>query len=518
MTSDKKIRLRENILSDFKNSMNKSRIGFEKESIRIENETISQRNHPIGLGSSLCNEFITTDFSEAQLELVTPPYEDKLKTIDFLDDIHHFVMNHLDNEHLWPFSFPTDIKEESIRIASYGISNKGKFKRLYRKGLSSRYGKLMQSISGVHFNYSAPSDLWKNQSFQELKLEQKKSMRSELYLNMVRNIYRNNWLILYLFGASPLLGMNFAAKDSKLFKKLDEKTLFMPYATSLRMSEYGYQNSDRAQANVSLDTIECYINDIRSATSEPNDKFKEIDLAANDGFFQISENTLQIDDEHYAVARAKSSINILERTTSKLSYGGVDFIELRSLDLDPFSTLGISQETVYFLDLFMAHCFLKQEPPLSKDEKMNISNNDSLVSKQGRMPNLKLIKNKEKISLNRWANDLLDDLFSIKEFIDDTSHNYSKSLDSMRERINNSELTPSSMILEQIHSRNISYSDLGMEIAANNKNYFLERDISGNSNWNTLDSEAKKSILRQMEMENNDSQTFQEYIHSYFSE
>ena len=368
--------LEKRLLSELKNILSDSKIGIEKESLRVINSSISQKHHPNSLGSALFNRYITTDFSEAQLELVTPPTNKKYETLEFLEDIHHFVSSNIDDEILWPFSIPTLINnEEDISIANYGSSNLGIFKKTYRKGLSLRYGRLMQSISGIHYNYSLPESFWQSE-FINNNSENSMEIRSSAYFNMLRNIYRMNWLILYLFGASPIITKSFIATNNQSLKQLDfdSQTYYLPYATSLRMSDFGYSNAIRNNLKVSMASLKEYVSDLRKATSTPFDDFLEIDEHQQ----QINANVLQIDDEYYAIARAKSATLSNLRTTSKLTHGGVDFIELRSLDLNPYSRIGIDKETLFFLESFLIYCFVKQGPKFTDNEIKEINQNDSM--------------------------------------------------------------------------------------------------------------------------------------------
>ena len=279
------------------------KVGFEKETLRVINSGISQKKHPESLGSALCNKYITTDFSEAQTELVTPPFHDKIQGLKFLEDIHHFVSCNITDEILWPFSMPPPIDDDrEITIANYGSSNLGLFKRRYRTGLSERYGSLMQTISGIHYNYSVPESIWESSLFKNTDINPN-IIRSDAYFNMLRNIYRINWLILYLFGASPILTRNFVNEEEKGFNQLDNQTLYLPYATSLRMSNFGYQNTRRRKLEVSINSINEYVADLSNATKTIHPDFAKIHSTSTNFKAQINENVLQIDDEYYAIAR-----------------------------------------------------------------------------------------------------------------------------------------------------------------------------------------------------------------------
>ena len=504
------------ILSLLSESDYSSKVGFEREGLRIGNSFISKKSHPKSLGSALCNKYITTDFSEAQLELVTPPFEDKEDAMQFLDGIHHFISHKIEDEIIWPFSMPLYIgSDKNISIASYGKSNLAKFKEIYRRGLSERYGRLMQAISGVHYNFSVPESIWENDLFVKKNIDPKE-VRSEAYFNMLRNVYRLNWLVFYLFGASPTITKDFLTEDYRSFKKLDMETLYLPYATSLRMSDFGYQNARRRKIEVSFNSMVEYIFDLNRATNTINDEFRHIKINYSNRKTQINENILQIDDEYYAIARAKSKIISDQRTTSKLTQGGVDFIEFRSLDIDPFSRIGINLETTLFLEVLLTHCFIEQGQPFSSQDIGEINHNDLLVSNAGRKPKLELTRDGKKISLNAWGNQILENLYPIAEILDCKGRNYSLAVENAKEKINNPSETSSAKILELLSSNNNSFLELGMKIGRENKDYYLKRKQSSNYLWNLLDKEAKESFLEQQALEKNDNMSFDSYIENYF--
>ena len=279
---------------DFKNTLNDLKhltneigiIGIEKESLRINNKTISQKYHPKELGSALCNKYITTDFSESLIEIITPPLDKKTDVLPFIEDIHHFVNNHIGDETLWPFSMPPYIlPDEKIPIAKYGISNQSLFKTIYRKGLSHRYGRVMQTIAGVHFNYSYQNNIWKLLGFTENKIH--KDMKSKFYFGTIRNLQRMNWLILFLFGASPIITKNFSQHQSLNGLKQYRDSYFMQYATSLRMSDLGYQNTSQANLRISLDGVNEYARDLKNATETEHKEFQKIFTNTKDKFSQL---------------------------------------------------------------------------------------------------------------------------------------------------------------------------------------------------------------------------------------
>ena len=509
--------MKNNLFSELKELTDSSKVGFEKESLRVINSEISQNIHPESLGSALCNIYITTDFSEAQTELVTPPFNDKIQGLKFLEDIHHFVSCNINDEILWPFSMPPPIGDEKdIPIANYGASNLGLFKRRYRNGLSLRYGKLMQTISGIHYNYSVPESIWESSLFKNTDVNPK-VIRSDIYFNMLRNIYRMNWLILYLFGASPILTRNFVYENEEGFKKLDDHTLYLPYATSLRMSNFGYQNTRRRKLEVSINSINEYISCLSNATKTIHPAFANINSTSTNSKTQINENVLQIDDEYYAIARAKSKIVSDQRAISKLNQGGVDFIELRSLDLNPFSRVGIDKETTFFLELLLTYCFIKKRQHFTDNEIDIMNHNDASVAKKGREPGLKLLKDGKTISLKDWGNQFVDNLLPIADLLDSEKKQYTKAANQMRETINDADQTLSARILEKVANNNMSFLELGESIGKDNKMHYLNLKQSDNPNWQLLEKEAIRSHNQQKKLEDNNGESFDSFLENYFN-
>tara|TARA_B100001750_G_scaffold224416_1_gene215456 strand:- start:6860 stop:8410 length:1551 start_codon:yes stop_codon:yes gene_type:complete len=501
---------------EYKDILSTGNIGLEKESLRIFNSKISLLPHPKSLGSALCNQFITTDFSEAQPELITPPFANAKETLSFLEDIHHYCFYNIKDEILWPFSMPPLVDNHEIPIANYGSSNTGLFKHIYRKGLSNRYGRLMQTISGVHLNYSLPEDIW-NTSFFIDESNNQKTIRSERYFGMLRNVLRMNWIILYLFGASPILTKNFILNTKEPFQKLNDSTFFLPFATSLRMSEFGYQNLSRVKHAVSPNSLDDYATDLLKATKTPNDEYSKIFDDQCDHEAQINSNILQIEDEHYAAVRAKSNIVSSDRPVSKLLKGGVNFLELRSLDLNPFSKIGIEEETILFLEIFLIYSFFKISEPISNQEREVIFNNDLNVAKYGRKRGLKLIKGGNKVSLRDWANEILDEMLPIAEILDSSNQGkYSKTLILMKSKIHHPSETLSGVLIEKILNNKESFTDLGNSIGETHKDYFLNLKQNKNPNWELFEKESRDSLIRQQALEE-DKSSFESYRNSFLN-
>ena len=505
--------INENFVSEVKGFLSYRKVGLEKESLRISNSKISQSDHPITLGSPLCNKYITTDFSEAQLEFVTPPFLDTLEALNFLDSIHHFVTHQLNDEILWPFSMPPILGAESdIPIARYGSSNNALFKQVYRRGLAYRYGSRMQTISGVHYNYSFSEDLWNMSSLFEKDINPRQR-REEGYFRILRNLHRMNWIILYLFGASPVITKDFLRGENSAFKKLNNEDYYLPFATSLRMSDLGYQNSVRSNFSVSTNSLNDYISDLKKATETVSKDFREIEQKE---LLQLNNNILQIDDEYYAIARPKSKNLSDQRLTKKLKGSGVDYIELRSLDLNPFTKSGIDQETLNFLDIFLIYCFLRPSEYISNSELEEIRSNDSLVARMGRKPKLLLRNNKENISLKDWGIKMIDEMLTIADIMDDESKKYTKILLEMKSKILHPEKTLSHIMLDEILTKSHSFINFGNQIGNDNKQHYL--DSNKNTNWHIFTKETLESLEKKLKLEKEDKVSFEKFLRSYYSD
>ncbi len=478
----------------------KARLGFEKESLRVKDKKLAQTKHPDFLGSSLCNRFITTDFSESQLELITKPVTGNQSAIEMLENIHHFISSKLnDDELIWPHSMPPcNLDENEIQIAKFGSSYEGQFKHIYRKGLACRYGKIMQSISGFHFNYSLPDSVWSD--IYRLKSEDIKSNRSEFYLNMIRNILEINWLIIYLFGASPIISKSLVKRNEDSFISLEDDLFLLPEATSLRMSEYGYSNTKR-RLSISVNSLDEYISDLVQATKTIEPEYLKHEESNNS---QLNANILQIEAEYYAVARAKSNLNIFSRPTSNLKESGIDFIEIRSLDLDPFSRIGIKKETVLFFELLMIFCCIKKSQRLEKRDLTEISFNDITVAKFGRKSKIHLSKKGDNVLLKDWGIEILEQMEQITDLMTDEKEDYLCVLRSMRSRINDPNKTTSGMLMKELKEQNMSFTELGVSLSKSYKDFYQSIKPSENPLWQELEEESKKSHLLQLEMESMD--------------
>ncbi len=508
----------------FASLLKNSLTGLEKESLRVDSEGhISQQPHPKILGSALKNAWITTDYAESLLELITPPCERAHKSLDFLLDVETFVYQHLENELLWTTSMPCVIRgEDDITIADYGSSNAGKMKSVYRQGLAERYGKMMQVIAGIHFNYSVPIDFWP--AFQEIENQQDKKPQefiNERYMGMTRNIQRYGWLIPYLFGTSPAICKSFLSGMAKpeTMKVFNEFTCYEPYGTSLRMGDIGYTNrkEDERGIKANYNSLDQYISSLRCAINTPNEKYQKIGLKNGDKYLQLNTNILQIENEYYSSVRPKQILKGFEKPTDALEQRGIQYVELRSVDINAFHPAGLTHKQLYFLELFMLFCLLQDSPDITPEEAKEIDNNQSLVAHQGRKPNLELLQNGKAITLTSWANELFNEMLGVAKTLNSVHSEacYIKALESQRELLLFPDKTPSAKVLSDIMNRDGSYYQFAKRKSEEHRDYFLARELDKEVN-NKMELLAKESLKQQARLEAEDTLDFDTFLKRYF--
>lgn len=498
--------------------------GIEKESLRLSNVGfIAHTPHPHSLGSALTHPHITTDYSESLLEFITPPFADIDQTLGFMHKIHQFVYSKLNDEFLLSSSMPCGISgDESIPIAEYGKSNIGQMKHIYRQGLAHRYGRTMQAIAGIHFNYSVPEKLWpvlhKLES-SDLSLEK---FQSSAYFDLIRNFQRQGWLILYLFGASPAICKNFFASRPELmgqFDQFDSGTLYHPNATSLRMSDIGYKSNNQANLNIDYNSLDGYVDSLSAAINTPYPEYNHFGVKVDGQYKQLNSNLLQIENEFYSTVRPKQIINPCEKPTLALKRRGIHYVEIRSLDLNPFNPIGIDATQSRFIEAFLLSCLLQDSPKSSHAESQINNNNQLNVAHNGRQDDLELIKNGQPILLKDWANEILNNMQDVCDILDadEESNLYTLALNEQRKLIEDSELTPSAKLLSALRKADIPYARFADNISQEHAKSFKSQTL------NTVYTElftnlAKHSHQKQTEIEAKDSLSFDDFLTQYFSQ
>ena len=499
------------------------KVGLEKESLRVGRDgRISQNPHPAGLGSALTHPSITTDYSEALIEFVTPPFEHFSETLQFLDDAHQFVYTQLDDEILWATSMPCVVDgDASIRLAEYGSSNQAIMKTVYRRGLGNRYGRVMQVIAGVHFNYSYPGRFWK--IYQSILGDKRDSQTfiSESYLGMVRNLLRYGWLVPYLFGAAPAICGSFLGSQKTSLQRLFKHSYYGPFATSLRVGDIGYQNNKEGKAGimVNYNSLQAYIDSLRHAISTPCAAYQTIGLKSNGQWQQLNSNILQIENEHYSSVRPKQIPLGLEKPSSALARRGVGYVELRSLDVNPYEPIGINEEHMRFLESFLLFSLLSPSPPFSVHEQIDINQNLNAVAYRGRDPALRLKQSGKDILLRDWAREIFDDMAISCDLLDVgyRSPIYCSALQQQRDKNDDSSLTPSAKMLADMIDRGEEFYDFSLRMSKQHQQWFAGRALDAEKR-DGFEAEAVKSIIAQKNIEGSDDMPFDVFLQNYMAQ
>ena len=414
--------------------------GVEKESLRtLPDGKLALTPHPRELGSPLTHPNITTDFSESQVELVTGVHASADACLDELTRIHQEVYRVLarhGDEMLWVASMPCGLPtDETIPLGRYGNSNVGRAKSVYRMGLGHRYGRRMQTISGIHYNWSLPD------------------LSNAEYFGLIRNFRRNAFLLLYLFGASPAVCASFVDGREHELELLTGRTMYRPHATSLRMGRLGYQSDAQASLAVSYNGLEGYAASLHEALTKPYGPYEAIGLRNLGGDYnQLDTSLLQIENEFYGTIRPKRVIAAGERPLHALRERGVQYVEVRLMDLNPFLDVGIDAETMRFLDLFLLHALLSDSPPDTPDEIAALKHNQHLTAERGREPGLRLERNGAEVLLVDWAAEVLAELAPIAQHLDAIKGGtaYAQALTMAQERMANPATLPSAQVLQGI--------------------------------------------------------------------
>lgn len=499
------------------------RIGVEKESLRmnIAKGDISQQPHPISLGAALTHPHITTDYSEALMEFVTPPHLAMEDTLGFLQDVHQFVYSKLDNELLWGSSMPCVLGDEGVPVAYYGESNAGTMKRVYREGLGHRYGKVMQVIAGIHFNYSFPDSFWALCQQLEGDARPLQTYIADRYFGMVRNLQRFGWLIPYLFGASPAICKSFLQGRESVLKEFDLHTAYLPYATSLRMGDIGYQNSVEGEVGIkaNYNSLEQYVASLTEAIETPCENWAKLGVKVDGEYRQLNANRLQIENEYYSSTRPKQILQGDEKPTMALSRRGVAYIELRSLDISPFDPMGINEREMRFLEGFMLLCALQESPPINDAERKAIDANLLTVAHRGREPQLKLQRGDGQIGLREWGEELFDVMAEFCDLLDagHADHPYCKSIAWQRQKLWDTEATPSARVLHEMRSRDECFFEFSLRKSEEHKAYFDAMPMRDEIKQRFTHL-AETSLRQQQEIEASDSIDFDTYLANYFAQ
>ncbi|MEF1310849.1 glutamate--cysteine ligase [Vibrio mytili] len=495
--------------------------GVERETLRYRQDGhLATTPHPEGLGSAFTNQWITTDFSESLLEFITPVSHDIPELIAQLKDIHHFTQTKMGDEKMWPLSMPCYVSsEDEINLAQYGSSNAAKMKTLYREGLKRRYGSLMQIISGVHFNFSFPESFW-DALYGEQDEASRQEAKSAAYFALIRNYYRFGWLIPYFFGASPALcGSFIQGRETDLPFESIGGTLYLPKSTSLRLSDLGYTNNAQSKLKIGFNSIEQYLEGLNDAIHRPSEEFAKIGVKVDGEYRQLNSNILQIENELYAPIRPKRVAKSGEKPSEALKRAGVEYIEVRSLDVNPFSPVGVTEEQVRFLDMFLTWAALSDSEPMNNSDLACWRDNWNKVVVSGREKGLMLQIGcqGERLSLQEWAKRVFVELRQIAIKMDASvgGHAYQDVCDKLATWIDEPELTISGQLLaltKELGGLGKVGCSLGMKYREENLAHmyqYYSQDV--------METEVVTSVEKQKQSEQSDTLSFDDFLQDYFA-
>jgi glutamate--cysteine ligase len=491
------------------------RRGIEKESLRVDGDgRLAQTPHPAALGSALTHPLITTDYSEALLEFITLVSADVGHSLEQLDLIHRFTYTVLDGEQLWNASMPCRLGgDDEIPVARYGTSNSARLKTIYRIGLGHRYGRHMQTIAGIHYNFSLPESLWPL-----LGIDDQDGV-TNAYFALIRNFRRWTWLLAYLFGASPALSRDFLGDRPHRLLPLDDDTLHLPHATSLRMGDLGYQSSAQEDLPICYNSLGDYVDTLKQAILNPHPDYQRIGILVDGEYRQLSAGLLQIENEFYSPIRPKRVARRGETALSALAKGGVQYIEVRCLDINPFLPLGIDAETIHFLDAFLLYCVLSDSPACNETGRAELKANLKAVVNGGRQPGLQLQREGADIAFRDWAGQLLDGIDATAALLDRAAgdNRHRDAVATMRRRVADPQLTPSARLLHTLHDQHFTFAQFVQQQSRHHADGFRAQPLPPALLAQYVN-EAERSLQAQLALESDDQTPFDRYLEHYFEQ
>lgn len=493
----------------------KFRRGIEREALRVDQTgNLAQTPHPAALGSKLTHPSITTDFSESQLELITPVSDSIDETLAHLDRTHRFVVSNLGDEVLWTASMPCMLPaDKDIPLAQYGTSNTAKLKTTYRNGLGHRYGRAMQTISAVHYNFSFPDVFWQQLAATESQTDSS-DYRSRRYFDLMRNFRRFAWLPVYLFGASPAVCKSFVQGKAHSLDAFDEGSLYAPGATSLRSGNLGYQSETQGgMLGICYNGLEYYVSALANAICTSFPGYTALGLKRGDEYVQVNDSILQTEAEFYTNIRAKCVPAKGQNFLKALSASGVEYLEVRLLDINPFLPLGIDEVEIRFLDMLLMHSLLVPSP--EHDELLCRAVNDNMqaVVWRGRDATLTLDDGGNARSVAEWGEEILQHLAPIADTMDRVhgGDQYHASLEAQRARLADATLTPSGRIIEAMKTEGIPYFRFAMNQALKHNEAFRQAPLT-DAEVAAFHELSAQSLAEQAQIEAADDGDFDAYL------
>lgn len=500
--------------------------GVEREALRVDRTEgrISHKPHPKTLGSALTHSSITTDYSESLMEFITGVHPSVEGVIKELEDIHNLVNHELFNqdECLWPASMPCYLAgNDDVPIAYYGESNTGKLKRVYREGLSNRYGRIMQCIAGMHYNFSFDKDFWlfleQHKGKTALSASEKQAFQSDSYFALIRNFRRSSWMLSLLFGASPAIDDSFLPKKPDSLTSLEKHTWFGPKATSLRMSDLGYQNKAQADLYVCYNEVDTYISTIKNALRTPYQRYQDIGVKVDGQYRQLNSNLLQIENEYYSDIRPKRVTQPGEHPSAALHARGVEYIEVRIMDLDPSSSIGMQSSTLYFIDVFLLYCMLRGDEHLGSEECKQLRKMQQEIASHGRDLEMDFDFGQGPIKLRHKAEQMLDELTQVADFLSAKTGNtaYQQAVAIQKEKMADETRLPSAQLLARCKAQQ-GYQNAMLTLSKEQQAQWMACPLPQELTREFMD-KAERSLQDQAAIEAADEVDFDTFLAAYLT-
>jgi len=493
--------------------------GIEKECLRVDDDgQLSRRPHPEALGAALTHPYITTDYSEALLEFVTPPCSSNWELLQFLCDLHCFVTRSLDSELLWAQSMPCVVRpDEDVPIAYYGESHIGRMKTIYRRGLGHRYGRAMQAIAGVHFNYSLREEFWAAFRDAEQNSSNLRDFVSAQYLHIARNYRRHAWALIYLFGSSPAICKSFPLRPGHGLESFDPSTWYLPFGTSLRMSDIGYRNKSQAGLKISLNSLDEYLRGLYTAVTSRHPEYERIGVKVDGEYRQLNANVLQIENEYYTAVRPKPRKLGYDRPLTMLRSGGVDYIEIRTLDLNVADPVGVNQAQLRFVEALLLYCLLDDSPPITAAEQAEIDARELLVAREGRRPDLKLPSAGASSGVPALGRELVARVAAIAAMLDADDEGYREAVEQQRVAFEEPDATPSARMLAEMRDREQSFFEFSLDVSRAHQAYFRALPLDPDRLTQLRELAERSFGDAELLLEQSRQQPFDEYLASYLA-
>lgn len=492
--------------------------GIEREGLRVQpNGDIALTPHPQALGAALTHPHITTDFSEALLEFITPVCTSVDELLRWTTEIHQFAYQHLGDELLWASSMPCVLPNDAdIPVAQFGTSNIATMKTVYRLGLGYRYGRAMQTIAGIHYNISFTDPFW--QRYQTLLKDATplQDFKTSQYLHLIRNFRRYSWLLIYLFGASPAVCKSFLRDRPHALQAFDKSSLYEPNGTSLRMGDLGYQSNAQESLYVCYNSLEEYARTLSKALTTPHADYAALGTHQDGKRIQLNTNLLQIENEFYSSIRPKRVTHSGEKPLSALLDRGIEYVEVRCLDANPYLPLGIDEDEIRFIDAFMLLCLLENSAPIDVKEYEDIMATSKNVVNNGRAADAQVKLDGLSMPLSEAAHKLLANVKQCATVLDGASdtNKFSSAWAQQLSKLNNPDSLPSARILQDMRDQELTYYRFAMQLTQAHKHVFAEHELDP-ERAAYFEQQARASIAERERIEQHDEIAFEDFMAHY---